>query len=109
MPAGRRGERGELWYARVCPPLPGVASHHLVLTTPYVLLEASHADWTSFLRRSLLDAPGADDHARLHRFMQSGRTPHAWHEFVMRGYHGHTRDAVFLAGIPDVPGSLPHA
>jgi hypothetical protein len=109
VPAGRRGEAGELWYVRVCPPLAGVASHHLVFTTPYVLVETLRADWTAYLHRALLDVPGGDDQARLHELMKFGRTPRAWPEFVLRAYHHHVGDAVFLAGIPDVPGSLPHA
>lgn len=109
VPAGRRGVRGELWYARVCPPLLGVASNHLVFTTPYVLVQTSPADWTAYLRRSLPAAGAGDDRAGLHELMKFGPTPHAWHEFVLLGYHDSAKDAVFLAGLPDVPGSLPHA
>jgi hypothetical protein len=109
VPAGRRGQRGELWYVRLCPPLPDVAAHHLAFTTPYVLVRTSLADWTAYLRRSVLASGDADVRARLHGFLKFGRTPDAWHEFVHQAYHGHEYDAVFLAGIPDVPGSLPHA
>jgi hypothetical protein len=109
VPAGRRGEAGELWFARVCPPLTGIAARHLVLTTPYVLVESSRADWSAYLHRALRDMPGGDERARLHELLKFGRTPRAWPEFVMNAYHHHQRDAVFLAGIPDVPGSLPHA
>lgn len=108
VPSGRLGEAGELWYVRVCPPLPEAGPHHLVFTTPYVL-RSSRPDWAAYLRRSLVPMPGADDRARLHALLKYGPSPRAWPEFVMRGYHDHEPGAIHLAGIPDVPGSLPHA
>jgi len=126
--SGHRGEPGELWYARVCPPIPGVADHGLVMTTPYVLRGTSRADWSLYLRRALashaatLEAtpaagttapPPGDDAARkrhlLHDFLKYGPTAHHWHEYVMLGYDGYTREAIFLSGIPDIPATLPHA
>ena len=33
----------------------------------------------------------------------------AWNEFIFLAYHHHQFDAIFLTGLPDVKGSLPHA
>ena len=41
--------------------------------------------------------------------MKYGPEIHYWNEFVFKAYHHHQQDAVFLAGIPDVKASLPHA
>jgi hypothetical protein len=46
---------------------------------------------------------------RLHEFLKYGREPNFWNEFVFKAYHHHRHDAIFLTGLPDVPGSLPHA
>jgi hypothetical protein len=40
--------------------------------------------------------------------MKHGREPNQWNEFIFQAYHHHQFDAIFLAGLPDVPGSLPH-
>ena len=37
--------------AQLPPPLPDLARYWIAVTTPYVLTEASKADWTQFLRR----------------------------------------------------------
>jgi hypothetical protein len=57
VPSGYRGQRGELWYARVLPPpVPG-GSEHVVFTTPYVLLKPGIQEWQAYFRRTLPDGP----------------------------------------------------
>ena len=41
-------------------------------------------------------------------FLKHGKEPNHWNEFIFQAYHHHQFDAIFLAGLPDVPGSLPH-
>jgi hypothetical protein len=41
--------------------------------------------------------------------LKYGLSVHHWNEFVFQAYHHHQHDAIFLAGIPDVKGSLPHS
>jgi hypothetical protein len=45
----------------------------------------------------------------LHHFLKHGPDPNFWNEFVFKAYHHHQHDAVFLAGIPDLKATLPHA
>ena len=103
------GREGELWYVRLCPPLHELADYHIAMTTPYVLLNTSKADWTAYLSKSLLGAPLGKTPEGLHDLLKHGDKAHDWNEFVFQSYHHHQPNAVFLAGLPDVRGSLPHA
>jgi hypothetical protein len=105
--SGYRGKGGELWYVRLLPPLlPDLARYHIVFTTPYILM-ASKDDWLQFLSRAL-SGPG-DEREALHRLLKYGPEPNYWNEFVFKAYHHHQSDAIFLAGIPDLKATLPHA
>lgn len=108
--AGYQGRAGELWYVRRLPPLmPELATFHILFTTPYILIESTIKDWTEYLRRTLAKVAGRDDRERLHQLMKFGISTHHWNEFVFQGYHHHQADAIFLAGIPDLKATLPHA
>ncbi len=108
--SGYRGNKGELWYVRLLPPLlPEMANYHIAFTTPYVLTEATKGDWTQFLGRSILGFKGTDQRKALHRFLKHGPDTNFWKEFVCKAYHHHQSDAIFLAGIPDLKATLPHA
>jgi hypothetical protein len=69
-------------------------------------------DWTANLKKSLLGS--ADTREALHEFLKFGKAAHSrkpdesWNEFIFEAYH-HQSDAIFLTGLPDVKGSLPHA
>jgi hypothetical protein len=107
--SGYKGQTGELWYVRRLPPLfPEYAGYHILFITPYVLVQTTKDDWTQYLRRILLKVKGADDREKLHRLLKYGLSRHHWNEFIFKAYHGHQRDAVFLAGIPDLKSTLPH-
>jgi len=41
--------------------------------------------------------------------MKYGLDRNYWHEFVFQAYLNHRYDVIFLAGLPDVPESLPHS
>ena len=109
VPAGHRGAAGELWFARVLPPpLPGT-DEHVVFTTPYVLLQPERHEWEAYFRRHLPDAP---PEARLDAYenhMKRGPAHDYWNEFVFEAYVNYVTEAVFLAGLPDVPESRPHS
>ena len=107
--AGYLGKEGELWYVRRCPPLRDLFNYHLIFTTPYVLTETSKADWTAYLNKSILETGRTDRRTALHEVLKYGREPRFWSEFIVLGYHHYQPDAIFLAGLPDVKGSLPHA
>jgi hypothetical protein len=111
--SGYQGKPGELWYVRLCPPLLDLVDYHVAVTTPYVLIGTSKEDWTAYLKKSLLGS--TETKKALHEFMKFGkaaksrRSDKSWSEFVFQAYHHHQFDAIFLAGLPDVKGSRPHA
>jgi len=107
--AGYLGKAGELWYVRRCPPLRDLFNYHIIFSTPYVLTEISKADWTAYLNKSILETGRTDRRTALYEVLKYGREPRFWSEFIFLGYHHHQPDAIFLAGLPDVKGSLPHA
>ena len=106
VPTGYQGKLGELWYGRVLPPIAPV-KYRVFLTTPYILLNFGKEDWTAYLKKSLLDLK-VPEGMRLAYFLKHGKEPNQWNEFIFQAYHHHQSDAIFLAGLPDVPGSLPH-
>lgn len=106
---GYPGKAGQIWYVRLCPPVCGLAERYVAFTTPYILVDASKADWTAYLNKSLIGVDDSDRATALHEFMKYGRTPTDWSEFVFQAYHHYQTDAIFLAGLPDVPDSLPHS
>jgi hypothetical protein len=108
VPAGYHGRAGELWFVRLCPPIDPVG-YHVAFTTPYVLTDFGKADWTAYLSKSLIGLTAPEKRRRLHEFLKYGRDLNFWNEFIFKAYHHHRPDAIFLAGLPDVPGSLPHA
>jgi len=108
--SGYQGTSGELWYVRRLPPLvPQLGTYHVLFTTPYILIEATTDDWTQFLKRTLLKVEGGSDRERLHRLLKFGLSTNYWNEFVTKGYHHHQAQAIYLAGIPDLKATLPHA
>ncbi|MGO9109672.1 MAG: hypothetical protein ACLP9L_10600 [Thermoguttaceae bacterium] len=108
-PAGYGGKPGELWYVRLCPPLADLADYHVTMTTPYILTQAAKTDWMAYLNRAMLDMDVRDESRRLHDLLKYGPWTHHWNEFIFQGFHHAQREAIFLAGTPDVKGSLPHA
>ena len=103
-PAGYVGQKGELWYVRLCPPVGDLFDYHVTLTTPYILQGTSKVDWVAYLNRTLLETSQG-----LHDLLKYGPTPRYWPEFVFQAYHHHQTEAIFLTGLPDVLGSRPHA
>jgi len=106
-PSGYQGKVGELWYARLCPPLLDPVDYHVAFTTPYLLTGFAESDWTAYLKKNLLGS--ADTKKALHEFLKFGKEPNAWNEFIFEAYHHHQHDAIFLAGLPDVKSSRPNA
>ena len=107
VPAGHRGQAGELWYVRVLPPpAPGIVEH-VAFSTPYVLLEPGPAEWQAYFGRALPEAPPPARLDAYERHMKYGPTRTYWNDFVFEGYVNHRPEAIFLAGLPDVPDSRP--
>jgi hypothetical protein len=73
-PSGYRGQKGELWYVRLVPPLePQLAQYWVAMTTPYILTEASKSDWIAFLKRTGVQCDGPNE--VVHEVRRAGR-PH---------------------------------
>lgn len=106
--SGHRGERGELWFVRLGGPLDEDQDYYVTLNTPYILTDASVDDWTAYLNKSLLTASG-DEPRTLHELLKFGRRQESWHEFLVRGFVRSDQHAVYVAGLPDVPASLPNS
>lgn len=101
VPSGWRGQRGELWLARVLPP-PGPAfEESVVFTTPYILGRPGPDGWRDYLQRETGSAK--DPRAAYERLMKYGD----WPEHIFQMYAGHRHDAIFLEGVPDLPESMP--
>ncbi len=108
--SGYRGENGELWYARLFPPLePELATYHIVFTTPYVLTGVRKKDLIDYVKRNIVGMKASSEAEALHRLMKFGPKKNYWNEFVLLAYHHHQADAIFLTGIPDLKATLPHA
>jgi hypothetical protein len=108
--SGYRGEQGELWYVRLLPPLlPELATYHIAFTTPYILIGSGKDEWTHFLRRNMVRFKADDEQSSLYQLLKYGLDLNYWNEFVFQAFHHHDAQAIFLTGIPDLRGTLPHA
>ncbi len=107
-PAGHRGKAGELWLARVLPPV-GEANEHVVVTTPYVIIDPGVPAWRAFLARTLPELSAPDERAAYARLMKRGLDERYWSEYVFEAYANHRPEVIFLRGLPDVPESRPHS
>ncbi len=101
--AGYKGKPGDLMFARIAPGLSGPEAPSHILTTPYILLNAKAEDWMAFFLRQGVGEAG------LYGFFKYGPAEKYWHDYIMDGYVNCSSDRVYLTGIPDVRGSLPHA
>jgi len=113
VPAGHAGEKGELWYARVLPPIDDWLGYSIVFTTPYVLLKQSRAEWLEFFARqeeAMARAfNGMTPERQREAFLKFGLNDYYWNEFIFQGYVNATANVIWLTGLPDIPASLPHA
>ncbi|MDZ4799711.1 MAG: hypothetical protein SGI92_16255 [Bryobacteraceae bacterium] len=106
VPSGDGGKKGQLWYARVLPPpLPG-GEEHVVFTTPYIVLHPGLAEWRAYFQRAIGDTSAADGYGN---HMKFGPTRQYWNDFIFEAYVDYRAEAIFLAGLPDVPESRPHS
>ncbi len=106
VPAGYGGKENEIWYVRLLPsPIPG-GKEHIAFTTPYIVLHPDLADWLAYFQRTLPATSSFDDYER---HMKYGPTREYWNDYVREAYVNYQFDAIFLAGLPDIPESRPHS
>lgn len=105
---GYCGRAGELWYTRVLSP-PASFTHHVVLTSPYVLISPGLNAWKDYLDRVAAKTAGNSRASVLEQHLKWGETARYWPEFVFEAYSNHNAGAIFLRGLPDMPESRPHS
>ncbi|WP_247886779.1 plasmid pRiA4b ORF-3 family protein [Azospirillum sp. SYSU D00513] len=108
---GYVGERGQLWYTRLLPPPVLDIGHHVVITTPYVVLDGTEQRFLDYIGREVarMAASGGRKAADAETLLKHGPTINYWNEYIFQAYSNHRSDAIFLAGVPDLRESLPHA
>ena len=117
-PAGYMGSPGEIWFVRVLPePYESLPmGYSLAFNTPYVIgryhgqfASADHGEWRAFLDRTIPKTGIADAGEAYAHLLKYGLSRNYWNDYLMDAYVNHRHDMIMLAGIPDMPASLPHA
>jgi len=116
--SGYMGHEGEIWLARIFPPLFNSFSYSVVFTTPYVLGKLGNNkafvplvenDWLSYFERNLGKMRIQDIEASYQALMKYGLSYNYWNEYIFLSYRNHRDDMILLEGFPDISSSLPHA
>ncbi|MBN2524749.1 MAG: hypothetical protein JXR76_00050 [Deltaproteobacteria bacterium] len=109
-PSGYNGRKGEIWYARILPPpYPEKDDAHVVFTTPYVVLDASAAEWETCISSEIHRTQGAGRCVNYDTYMKYGPGFLYWPEYVFEAYLNHTPEMILLKGLPNQPQSRPHS
>jgi hypothetical protein len=106
VPAGYSGRKNENWYVRLLPPITAGGQEHVVFTTPYLVVHPDFDVWLEYFRRTLPATAGFGDYKR---HMKYGPTREYWNDYVFEAYVNHRAEAIYLAGLPDIPESRPHS
>ncbi|MDQ7073871.1 MAG: hypothetical protein Q9O24_01635 [Gammaproteobacteria bacterium] len=116
--SGYMGLEGEIWFARILPPLFNVFNYSVVFTTPYILgklgvgrsfVPEVEADWLQYFERNLGKKRVKDIEGAYKELMKYGLGKNYWNEYVFLSYRNHRHDMILLEGFPDIPSSMPHA
>jgi hypothetical protein len=111
VPSGFRGQKGQIWFGRLIPPMNDLVTYHVFFTTPYILIQTPETVIAAYLKREIkrLDGSEAPREMDAREFvLKHGPSPTHWLEYIFCAYSNHRHDAVFIAGIPDDRESLPH-
>jgi len=116
--SGYMGQAGEIWFARILPPLFHAFNYSLVFTTPYILGKSgigniyklsSEADWMDYFERNLRHTGIQDNVEAYQTLMKYGLSCNYWNEYIFLAYKNYADQVIFLEGFPDIPKSLPHS
>lgn len=108
-PAGHQGkQKGELWFARILPPVFDLFDYCLVFTTPYILLNPDNEHWLKYLERTISKKKTKTTATSLENLMKYGLSDGYWNEYVHQAYVNFKPELVYLEGLPDVGTSRPH-
>ena len=105
--SGYSGQVGEVWYVRVLPPILSQSDCWVTLNTPYVFRKGGRRPWEEFFERVMKLADGSNSVPQ--NYLKYGKFLGYWLEFVFQAYCSHNDNAIFVAGFPDKPDSLPHS
>lgn len=109
-PAGYQGKfKGELWFARIFPPLWGLFDYSVVFTTPYVLINPSPLGWVEYLNRTVSKKKTRTTASSLDNLMKYGLSYNYWNEYIHQSYVNHRHNVIFLEGLPDMSSTRPHS
>lgn len=109
--SGYFGKPGEIWFTRLCPPFKDLNDYYVSMITPYVLLFRGANDISDYLERatSKISKPKSKNLQDLfYFFMKKGPKNKFWHEYIFCSYSSFVQSAIFIEGIFDIPGSMPH-
>ena len=113
VPVDYKGKKGELWFVRLAPAVFSHDKYFVVLTTPYIVLGYSESDYLSSFQREFerakLSVKKLDKETFLNDYYKFGSNRMHWNEYIFCAYTSHTKDAIFLTGVPDLKETLPHA
>jgi hypothetical protein len=117
-PSGYAGREGEVWFARILPPLFDLFDYSVVFTTPYILgklgsgnsfIPLVENDWLNYFDRNLGQIRLENIADSYHELMKYGLSKNYWNEYIFLSYRNHRDDMIFLEGFPDIQSSMPHA
>jgi hypothetical protein len=109
--SGFKGARGQIWFGRLVSPMNNLLDYHTFFTTPYVMAETSERMISEYLDREAERSSnrrisrGMSAREFIHKY---GPHPNHWNEYIFCAYYGHQSDVVYIQGVPDDVGSLPH-
>ena len=116
--SGYMGLEGEIWFARILPPLFDLFSYSVVFTTPYILgklgdnrsfIPNVENDWLKYFERNLGKTRIDNIEDSYKELMKYGLSKNYWNEYIFLSYRNHRDNMILLEGFPDIPSSMPHA
>lgn len=117
-PSGYMGQAGEIWFARILPPLFNSFDYSVVFTTPYVLGKLGHGnsfipdvenDWLNYFERNLGKMRLENIDESYKKLMKHGLSQNYWNEYIFLSYRNYIDNMILLEGFPDIQSSMPHA
>ena len=70
------------------------------------MVHPDFGEWLAYFRRAF---PATAGFAEYERHLKYGPTRRYWNDYVFEAYVNHQSDAIYLAGLPDIPESRPHS
>ncbi len=116
--SGYMGLEGEIWFARILPPLFNLFNYSVVFTTPYILgklgvgrsfISEVENDWLKYFERNLGETRIENIEDSYKELMKYGLSKNYWNEYIFLSYRNHRDNMILLEGFPDILSSMPHA